>query len=120
MHRDTSSRNRRKPPPCANCVGKAPGLWIFAASSIYPTTPVILLGVVENVSRDIGRHRVSCCLRQEEGGPWRRSGAHGALHGQSRSGPRKNASPAPRQRCAVSANSASAPPAWSRPPWRRL
>src|ERR1043165_5080185 len=50
MRRDTSSRNRRKPPPCANCVGKGQRLRIFAALSACPTTPVILLGVVENVS----------------------------------------------------------------------
>src|SRR5829696_43521 len=50
MRRDTSSRNRRKPRPCANCVGKVPRLRIFAASSACPTISVILLGVVENVA----------------------------------------------------------------------
>src|SRR5438445_746859 len=50
MRRDTSFRNRRKPRPCANCVGKAPRLPIFAVSSVCPTISVILLGVVENAS----------------------------------------------------------------------
>src|SRR2546430_9532472 len=50
MRRDTSSRNRRKPRPCANCAGEVPRLRIFAASSVCPATSVILLGVVENVS----------------------------------------------------------------------
>src|SRR6185369_5577113 len=50
IHRATSFRNRRKRPPCANCAGKVSRPRRFAASSACLTIPVVLLGVVENVS----------------------------------------------------------------------